>query len=121
MALFFGTHADDTATDDRIAAQLGIKIVRPEPQPVAVWPDHWPAVRVLEATVTQWRRDIHGRRTGLHYEVLPAVMDLLQIEPDDRPHAFNDLRQMEAVVLDRLSQLNAPPPGRQVPPTTAGA
>lgn len=63
-----------------------------------VWPDSVPATRLFCAMATQWRAGMSGA-TGLDYGVLPAVMELLGIAPDERPGVFEDVRVMESEAL----------------------
>lgn len=41
---------------------------------------------------------------GLRYEALPAVLDLLQVPPDERPRVFRGIRLMERVALRALNE-----------------
>ncbi len=106
MAIFRG--APDESGQDKIARQMGLQIVRPPPQPIEVWPDHWQPVEVFEAMVTQWTIAPSGRRVGLRYETMlgpGGVMDTLGVAPDDRREVFDYVRTMEAELLSHLADL----------------
>ena len=69
--------------------------------PFDVWPEHIVVCNVLVAMSTQWlRAGMAGVPTGLNYGSLPAVLDLLGVEQQDRARVFEDLRVMEGVVLE---------------------
>ena len=63
-----------------------------------IYADNWPALSLMLAMATQWRIGYVGR-TGLDYAALPAVMDLVEIERDERPDCFSALRVMENEIL----------------------
>ena len=89
----------DAAEVQRAAAAFGLALEGvPEPQPLDVWADHWPAVRLFGAMQTQWRRDMAGP-TGLDYAALPAVERRLGIRGRRARRAFDYLRVMEAEAL----------------------
>lgn len=52
---------------------------------------------------TQWRIGMNGA-TGLDYSSLPAVMDMLGLEGEDRSQAFRDVRVMEREALAVMAE-----------------
>lgn len=52
---------------------------------------------------TQWRIGMNGA-TGLDYSALPAVMDMLGLEGEDRSQAFRDVRVMEREALAVMAE-----------------
>ncbi|KER01515.1 DUF1799 domain-containing protein [Photorhabdus temperata] len=63
---------------------------------VEVWPDVWESFLTFQALSTQWRVGAAGA-TGLDYNVLHSVMDLIGV--NDRATVFNDIRVMEREAL----------------------
>ncbi|NHB98664.1 DUF1799 domain-containing protein [Photorhabdus stackebrandtii] len=63
---------------------------------VEVWPDVWGSFLVFQAMSTQWRTGACGA-TGLDYNVLAQVMDLIDVK--DRTTVFNDIGVMEREAL----------------------
>jgi hypothetical protein len=99
VAVFLGK--PDTSTDDRIARQIGLHIVREPPPPVEVWADHFPAARLFAAMTTQWHRDAAGRLAGLRYESLVGLAtEIYQVPDEERVDVFEDIRVMEAAILE---------------------
>lgn len=68
-----------------------------------VWPDVWPAFRVLSAMTTQWRVGMSGP-IGLDYGVIPAVGKLLGMKPKQITAVFPDLQVMEAEALAIMAE-----------------
>lgn len=76
------------------------------PTEFPLWPENATAGRVwLAVAGTQWTH-VDGfagsRVTGLRYEALPAVMDLLQVPLEQRGDVLAALRVMERAVLNAL-------------------
>ncbi|MTC55225.1 MULTISPECIES: DUF1799 domain-containing protein [Providencia] len=69
----------------------------PDLDDVEVVPDVWESYLVFSAMSTQWRVGMNGI-TGLDYNSLNQVMDLLNIK--DRATVFSDLRIMEVKALE---------------------
>lgn len=68
-----------------------------------MYPENWAALEVFAALGTQWRTGAAGA-TGLDYGVLPGVMDLLCVAPDDRRALFADIRVMEGAALKEMTR-----------------
>lgn len=100
---------------DRILLQMGLVAVREAPKPVELWQEHWPAVQLFDALLTQWSMSPTGRRTGLRYEAAAAAMDLIDDLADlpaaRRREVFADLQIMELAALEHW-RLTTPPPPR---------
>jgi len=94
------------AEQDRILLQMGLVAERPTLQPVELWAEHWPAVQLFDATLTQWTLGADGRRVGLRYEALAAVMDLFDIPAGDRRATFDDLQVLELAALEHWRLTN---------------
>lgn len=67
-------------------------------QEVEVWPENWSAFSLFGALSTQWRVGNSGAY-GLDYNTVPAVSELIGIDKDELPYAFNGLRIMESTAL----------------------
>ncbi len=63
-----------------------------------VWPDTLTSINAFISMETQWRIGFAGA-TGMDYAALPAVLDLMEVPPAERPQLFEDLRAMEAHAL----------------------
>lgn len=70
---------------------------------VPVWSDNLPAINVLIAVSTQWRVGMNGA-TGLDYNVLPAVFQMMQIPNDDWPDTFECLRILESESMKMMNK-----------------
>lgn len=82
------------------AAACGLKLeIAEAPQHTECWPCNSQALRLLQAVATQWRVTQTGHTLGLHYEVLPGVLDMLAVPKSQREDAFWALRQMEAALV----------------------
>lgn len=68
-----------------------------------VYPENWPAVELFAAMGTQWRTGMAGA-TGLDYAALPAVMDMLGVDVDERRSRFSELRVMERAALTEMNE-----------------
>ncbi|HJE69811.1 MAG TPA: DUF1799 domain-containing protein [Pseudomonas oryzihabitans] len=68
-----------------------------------LWAPLEPAFAVFESMTTQWRIGMNGA-TGLDYSALPAVMDMLGLEGEDRSQAFRDVRVMEREALAVMAE-----------------
>lgn len=60
------------------------------------YPDNWLPLQVLLALGTQWRMAASGYVSGLHYEVLPGVLDMMGVRPAQRADVFWALGHMES-------------------------
>lgn len=80
-------------------AAFGFSLDDLDEQVIEIWPDVAPSLNVFKALNTQWRIGLNGC-TGLDYNCIPAVMDLMDI--DDRATVFDDIRLMESVALKEM-------------------
>jgi len=99
----------DTASKQS-AAELALFGLTPDDFPeladeFEVWPDTLPAVNAFIAMETQWRVGFAGA-TGLDYTALPAVLDLMDMPPNERRDLFDDLRVLEGRALDLMRKQN---------------
>ncbi len=67
-------------------------------QPPCLWPCNATAMHVFAAMQTQWRVGMAGA-TGLDYGVLPAVMDMMCVDMQERRRVFAKVRVVEAEFL----------------------
>lgn len=67
-------------------------------QPPYLWPCNATAMHVFSAMQTQWRVGMAGA-TGLDYGVLPAVMDMMCVDMQERKRLFAKVRVVEAEFL----------------------
>jgi hypothetical protein len=70
---------------------------------VPIWPENLASVNALIAVSTHWRVGMNGV-TGLDYNVLPAVFQMMQIPPDDWPDTFECLRILESEAMKVLNK-----------------
>lgn len=70
-----------------------------------VWLIHQPVLNVFNSLATQWRLGIKGP-SGIDYSVLPVVMDLHNINQQDRTQLFADLQVMESAALEQMRENN---------------
>ncbi|KFE50148.1 DUF1799 domain-containing protein [Pseudomonas syringae] len=69
---------------------------------IELWEINTQSFTVFNSMSTQWRTGMGGA-TGLDYAVLPVVMELLDVEQDDRKRVFGDVRLMEQEALDTMA------------------
>lgn len=96
-----GPVIDETAAD---LAALGVATAAlPEKEAPSfdVFPENWDAVRCFCACSTQWRQSFSGI-TGIDYTVLFKIIEIYSI--DDTVNTFEDVRIMEAAVLQETSR-----------------
>jgi hypothetical protein len=74
-----------------------------EPDPVEVWPDHWPVVRLFAQMTGQWRIGFNGP-TGLDYSFAFSRMDRMQLDPAAYDEMLDALHVMEMAALDELKE-----------------
>lgn len=95
---------DDLA---REAAALGLDVecdaFAAEDEVVDVWDEHWPAFELLQAMGTQLRVGPSGL-IGIDFAPLPAVMDVLGIEPAERRRVFADFRVLERAWVKEVKE-----------------
>lgn len=104
----------DDGEADIAAALLGIELREKPPKPTGfmVWAENWPTVEAWMALQTQWHRTgMDGSRTGLIYQAIPTVLELLDIT--DRRDTFHRLQAMEYAALDALAEQ-----AKKAPPVT---
>jgi len=69
---------------------------------VDVFPDNFDSVKVFEAMCTQWRMGFGGA-TGLDYQVLPTVLQFLNMSKRKWARIFSDVRFMESEAMRLMS------------------
>ena len=70
---------------------------------VTLWAINLDAYRVFQSMGTQWRHGMAGP-TGLDYNVLPGVMDLIGIDQERRREVFGDVRVLESEALATMAE-----------------
>ncbi len=70
---------------------------------VELWPENMTTVEVFASMTTQWQTGMNGP-TGLRYEALPVVLDLLGIAAPARRDVFDGLRVMERAALAEMRE-----------------
>lgn len=88
----------DAASMRESAAAFGLLLPEPEAEVCEVWAEHWPAVRVFAAMLTQWHWNWQ-RRTGLQYAALPVVMQQLGLRRRQRRELLPLLQVLEDEAL----------------------
>lgn len=73
---------------------------------IEVWPEHWTAYQVFLAMGTQWRIGPSGP-TGLEYQSLPIVMEMLDVDQAERAELFGQIRVMEYEALSVMNERKA--------------
>jgi hypothetical protein len=71
-------------------------------QEIVLWATNLQSFGVFEAMGTQWRMGMGGA-TGLDYQALPTVMDMIGLDAEHRPAAFQDVRLMEREALHAMA------------------
>ena len=96
------TQSGADETDDALAA-FGLR--RDEEckldNAIMIWPEHWKAVRLFAALVTQWRVGMAGA-VGLDYVALAAVARMLKIKVTSR--RLEQLQLLESETLRIMAQ-----------------
>lgn len=85
---------------------FGLTVQEASAPPVEVWPDNATSVNTFVACITQWRAGPSGI-IGLDYNALPVVLRLTAVKRADWPIVFDDIRTMEAAVLDLVRRKQA--------------
>jgi hypothetical protein len=75
--------------------------VAPVEETVELWPDHAPALRLMQTMATQWRVG-PGGAIGLDYGVLFELMRRQGIADADWNETLDDLRIMESAALKEM-------------------
>lgn len=70
---------------------------------VEIWEENYTAFSVFNSISTQWRYSMSGV-TGLDYNVLPSVFNMMDIPSSDWPYLFDDIRIMESVALTEINR-----------------
>jgi hypothetical protein len=92
---------DERAAEMRALGAVGA-VAKPRPG-LAIWPENWPAVRVMVSMATQWRRaGMAGIEVGLDYAALPVVCAALSVPLDE--DLLSRMRVMEAAALSALAE-----------------
>jgi hypothetical protein len=81
--------------------------LKPEDIPdeiIEVYPDNWKAFLVFDCMSTQWRSGGFGA-TGLDYNVIPLVLESLEIERNELGVILQDLRVLEAEALKVMNEM----------------
>lgn len=83
---------------------MGLRIERLNvPAPTCeVWLDHATALAVFSRCSTQWNVGLSGA-TGLRYEAIPVLMDLLEVPKSERLEVFECVRTMELHTLELMA------------------
>jgi hypothetical protein len=71
------------------------------PEWVEVWEDNWVTVQLFGSLSTQWNVG-PGGVVGLRYETFPVVRACFNVDDEDWPDIFHDLRVMEAAAVELL-------------------
>jgi hypothetical protein len=64
---------------------------------------NWPAVRLLESVLTQWRMG-PGGPVGLDYCAIYPLMDRMRLSDADWHALFADIGVLELAALDQLAK-----------------
>lgn len=67
--------------------------------PTEVWAENWDAMRVFQSLRTQWLHGMNGP-TGLRYEAVWGVADLMLSEGYDKRELFESLQILELAALN---------------------
>jgi hypothetical protein len=72
-------------------------------QPLAVWPENWPALGLFLRLQTQWVKDAAGHREGLRHESIESALNLKVRDADERSKLYDHLVEMEHAALEALN------------------
>ncbi len=64
-------------------------------------PENWIAVQIMIRTKTQWNVGMGGP-VGLQYLVVNMLLDLMNIDQQDRLDVLDDIRAMEVEALQEI-------------------
>lgn len=68
---------------------------------VEIWPENWPAVRLMIQMQTQWLFS-PGGVAGLNYLVLFALMDRMSLTQAEYSDLFADVQALESYTLESI-------------------
>nr|WP_299312955.1 DUF1799 domain-containing protein [uncultured Halomonas sp.] len=77
-----------------------------EPEPFAVWSEHWPALELFLGLRTQWRivAGMAGARyQGLDYSAVYGHPRYARLEPGEQAERLEQLQQIEIGALEGLN------------------
>lgn len=84
-----------------IPAEIAQQMMPPKDQAqFAVWPENWPGLRAFCAMGSQWLYSQFGKRIGIRYESLGAVIDALGIAVEQRAETFFAVQVCEQAALE---------------------
>jgi hypothetical protein len=90
----------------RDAAAAGLRVEFGEvDDAVEVYPEHWEAMQVADAMMTQLNVGMGGV-VGWRFEALPTVCRLLSIPLVTQRSIFSDLRSLEQMVVGLIRERN---------------
>ncbi|MCX7177694.1 MAG: DUF1799 domain-containing protein [Proteobacteria bacterium] len=75
-----------------------------EIDPVDVWPDNWPLVRLFSRLGDQWRIGMNGRPSGMDYTLAMALMDRMKLDDDTFNLWLDSLQVMASAALDEMNK-----------------
>jgi hypothetical protein len=84
-------------------AGLGLTLEDYAGEAIEVWPENWPAFRLLCDIKTQWRGAGMGI-IGLDYNVLFRKMDRMDLTPEQYDDLEADIREMEAAAMAAMNE-----------------
>ena len=106
MVALLGGVAATTGPDPAMLAALGASAPASTPDAAVVIPVlavNWLTVQCWLSLQTQWRVGMAGP-TGLAYEAVPVVLELMGVPKRKRPDIFAGLREMEDEALTLWSK-----------------
>ena len=71
---------------------------------IEVWPENHASWTLILQLSTQWRISGMGTPTGVDYNVLFALLDRMNLAPDDWDNLFFDIRVLESAALEQMSK-----------------
>lgn len=90
----------------RNAAAAGLRVeFDGEDESVEVYPEHWEAMQVADAMMTQLNVGMGGV-VGWRFEALPTVCRLLAIPLATQRRIFADVRSLEQMVVGLIRERN---------------
>jgi hypothetical protein len=87
-------------------AAWGFSFGEMEEKEVELWPESWVSFILFESISTQWRVGMGGA-IGLDYQTIPLAAKYLEINDEEMPYVFRDVRIMEGAVLKQMADERA--------------
>lgn len=86
-----------------VPSEFGFTLDDYAEEEVFIWHENYQVFSVFNSISTQWRYSMNGI-TGLDYNVLPSVFNMMNIASSEWHNLFDDIRIMESVALIEINK-----------------